>query len=121
MVLDKTGTVTEGKPKVTDLLPAPGRTEEELLCVAHRFSGGPVRVPAGSGHRGRAKDRSIPLPGGAVWGQFPARRYSGAIFRGNTSGRATPVSSIPPFRSADADALAEARAKRRCSSPATVN
>ena len=34
VVLDKTGTVTEGKPKVTDLLPAPGRTEEELLCVA---------------------------------------------------------------------------------------
>jgi Cu+-exporting ATPase len=30
-VLDKTGTVTEGKPVVTDIIPAPGFTKEELL------------------------------------------------------------------------------------------
>ncbi|MCI8624180.1 MAG: heavy metal translocating P-type ATPase [Provencibacterium sp.] len=34
VVLDKTGTVTEGKPRVTDLLPAPGVSEEELLRLA---------------------------------------------------------------------------------------
>lgn len=34
VVLDKTGTVTEGKPKVTDLLPAEGVPERELLTVA---------------------------------------------------------------------------------------
>lgn len=34
VVLDKTGTITKGMPKVTDLLPAPGISEEELLCVA---------------------------------------------------------------------------------------
>ena len=34
VVLDKTGTLTEGKPKVTDLLPADGVTEAELLCIA---------------------------------------------------------------------------------------
>ncbi len=34
VVLDKTGTITQGRPEVTDLLPAPGRTEEELLCLA---------------------------------------------------------------------------------------
>ncbi len=33
VVLDKTGTLTTGKPEVTDLLPA-GMTEEELLCLA---------------------------------------------------------------------------------------
>ena len=34
VVLDKTGTVTMGQPRVTDTLCAPGVTEEELLCVA---------------------------------------------------------------------------------------
>ena len=34
VVLDKTGTVTEGKPEVTDLLPAPGVTADELLAAA---------------------------------------------------------------------------------------
>ncbi|MEG2455772.1 MAG: heavy metal translocating P-type ATPase, partial [Oscillospiraceae bacterium] len=34
VVLDKTGTVTEGKPRVTDLCPAEGVTETELLQIA---------------------------------------------------------------------------------------
>ena len=34
VILDKTGTVTEGAPKVTDLLPAEGVTERELLTLA---------------------------------------------------------------------------------------
>lgn len=34
VVLDKTGTVTEGKPKVTDLYPAQGVTEEQLIQTA---------------------------------------------------------------------------------------
>ena len=34
VVLDKTGTVTQGRPQVTDLCPAPGVTETELLAAA---------------------------------------------------------------------------------------
>ncbi len=34
VVLDKTGTVTEGAPRVTDVLPAPGATEKSLLKLA---------------------------------------------------------------------------------------
>lgn len=34
VVLDKTGTVTEGKPRVTDICPAGGVSEEELLRAA---------------------------------------------------------------------------------------
>lgn len=34
VILDKTGTVTCGKPRLTDILPAEGITEEELLCLA---------------------------------------------------------------------------------------
>lgn len=45
VVLDKTGTVTEGKPTVTDLLPAAGVTPQELLGQAaalERFSEHPL-------------------------------------------------------------------------------
>ena len=34
-VLDKTGTITQGEPTVTDVLPAPGVQEAELLSVAY--------------------------------------------------------------------------------------
>jgi len=34
VVLDKTGTITEGKPKVTDIVPSEHISEQELLSVA---------------------------------------------------------------------------------------
>lgn len=34
VVLDKTGTITEGHPKVTDILPAAGAAAQEILAVA---------------------------------------------------------------------------------------
>ena len=34
VVLDKTGTITKGRPELTDLLPAPGWDERELLALA---------------------------------------------------------------------------------------
>lgn len=34
VIFDKTGTITEGKPKVTDLVPSGGYTKEELLRLA---------------------------------------------------------------------------------------
>ncbi len=34
LILDKTGTLTEGRPTITELKPAPGKTEEELLQLA---------------------------------------------------------------------------------------
>ncbi|MCI6041246.1 MAG: heavy metal translocating P-type ATPase [Clostridiales bacterium] len=35
VALDKTGTITTGQPRVTDVLPAPGITEEELVAAAY--------------------------------------------------------------------------------------
>ncbi len=35
VALDKTGTITSGEPKVTDILPAEGVSEEELLSMAY--------------------------------------------------------------------------------------
>lgn len=34
LVVDKTGTLTEGKPRLTNIIPAPGITEQELLTAA---------------------------------------------------------------------------------------
>ena len=45
VALDKTGTITEGNPKVTDILPASGLTETELLQSAISI-GSPKRAPA---------------------------------------------------------------------------
>ena len=39
VVLDKTGTITEGRPHVTDLLPVPGVSEEDLLTTAACLEG----------------------------------------------------------------------------------
>ena len=35
VALDKTGTITQGKPKVTDIIPVKGRSEKELLSIAY--------------------------------------------------------------------------------------
>lgn len=37
VVLDKTGTITKGEPKVTDIFPAEGMTKEELLFYAYNL------------------------------------------------------------------------------------
>jgi len=45
IVLDKTGTITRGKPRVTGVVPGPGRTEGELLRLAasaERYSEHPM-------------------------------------------------------------------------------
>lgn len=35
VALDKTGTITRGEPEVTDIIPVNGRSEKELLSIAH--------------------------------------------------------------------------------------
>ena len=35
VALDKTGTITTGQPRVTDVLPAPGVTDEQLIAAAY--------------------------------------------------------------------------------------
>ena len=62
VVLDKTGTVTEGKPQVTDVLCVPGVTEEELLCAAASLEK-PSGHPLADAIVREAARRSIPLCG----------------------------------------------------------
>ena len=60
MVLDKTGTVTEGRPRVTDLYPGEGITTEELLCVAASLEK-PSEHPLAEAIVREAEERKIPL------------------------------------------------------------
>ena len=60
VVLDKTGTVTEGKPLVTDVLCAANVTEEELLCAAASLEK-PSGHPLADAIVKEAERRSIPL------------------------------------------------------------
>ena len=87
VVLDKTGTVTQGKPRLTDCLAAEGVTEEELLCVAASVEQ-PSEHPLSRAVTEAARERSIPLcdvvdftavPGGGVHAVLHGQK----IFAGN--------------------------------------
>ncbi len=83
VVLDKTGTVTQGKPKVTDLYPLGRTTAEELLCVAASLEK-PSEHPLGAAIVEEAASRSIPLAPvegfEAVHGKGVRGRIQGADF-----------------------------------------
>ena len=87
VVLDKTGTVTEGKPRLTDCFAAEDVTEEELLCVAASVEQ-PSEHPLSRAVTEAAQERRIPLcdvtdftavPGGGV----QAKLHDKTIFSGN--------------------------------------
>jgi len=60
IVVDKTGTLTEGKPKVTHLLPAPGATETSLLTLAASLERASEH-PLGQAIVATAEERKLPL------------------------------------------------------------
>ena len=61
VVLDKTGTVTEGCPAVTDILPAAGETELSLLSLAAGLETG-SNHPLAAAVTAAAKERSVLCP-----------------------------------------------------------
>ena len=83
VVLDKTGTVTQGKPVVTDLLPQGDHREEELLCVAASLEA-LSEHPLAQAIVARAQERNIPLcpvedfeavPGQGIQGTIQGSRF----------------------------------------------
>ena len=70
VVLDKTGTVTTGRPVVTDLVTAAGRTEDELLGLAGSAERGSEH-PLGEAIASAAGDRGLPLHEAAVFEALP--------------------------------------------------
>jgi heavy metal translocating P-type ATPase len=60
LILDKTGTVTIGAPSVTQVLPAPGVSEEHLLAVAAACGFGSLH-PISRAVVGEARARGVPV------------------------------------------------------------
>jgi Cu+-exporting ATPase len=61
VVLDKTGTITRGKPALTGLHPAPGVDADELLALAAAAETGSEH-PLGAALVAAARDRALALP-----------------------------------------------------------
>ena len=61
VVVDKTGTLTEGKPRLVEVRPAPGTAPEELLRIAAAVEQGSEHPLAAAIVAG-AKERSVTLP-----------------------------------------------------------
>ena len=110
VVLDKTGTVTMGQPRVTDILCTPGVTEEELLCVAASAEK-PSEHPLAHAIVEESQARHIPLcpvsgfrsvPGGGIQATLSGE----AVLAGNTGYLAQNGVSLAAME-ADAHQLAE--------------
>ena len=82
VVLDKTGTITAGRPEVTDVVPAPGTDERDLLAVAaaveraseHPLAQAVVRAAEARGLTAQTADEVEALPGRGVVGRVDGRR-----------------------------------------------
>ena len=110
VVLDKTGTVTMGQPRVTEILCAPGVTEEELLCVAASAEK-PSEHPLAHAIVEESQARHIPLcpvsgfrsvPGGGIQATLSGE----AVLAGNAGYLAQNGVSLAAME-ADAHRLAE--------------
>jgi Cu+-exporting ATPase len=82
LVIDKTGTLTEGKPKVAVIVPAPGFTEPEILRFAasiERGSEHPLAAAIVSGAMGRGLEMSSPLAFRSITGKGVAGSIDGHL------------------------------------------
>jgi Cu+-exporting ATPase len=78
VVLDKTGTITLGKPRVTDLRPAPGWDQHELLRLAAAAESGSEH-PLGSAVAAAAADRGLALPPLETFSAVPGRGIDAVV------------------------------------------
>ena len=110
VVLDKTGTITQGQPRVTDTICADGVEEEELLSMAYALekkSEHPLARAivlwgqAEASHQAEVTDFQA-LPGNGLTARLNGKRLAG----GNLKFIRT-VAEVPAGLSAQADRLAE--------------
>jgi Cu+-exporting ATPase len=82
VVLDKTGTITTGRPEVTDVVTAPGTDERDLLVVAaaveraseHPLAQAVLRATEARGLTAPTADEVEALPGRGIIGRVDGRR-----------------------------------------------
>ena len=110
VVLDKTGTVTNGEPVVTDLLPAEGVSEEELLAAAlslekkseHPLARAVTAYAAERGTEGREVEDFSALPGNGL-----RARLDGVELLGGSLAYISSLTAIPPELRERVEALSE--------------
>jgi Cu+-exporting ATPase len=78
LVVDKTGTLTEGKPRVTSVVAALGQTENELLRLVASVEQGSEH-PLGAAVVSAAKDRGIALSVVGAFQSLTGRGVSGQV------------------------------------------
>ena len=110
VVLDKTGTITQGAPEVTDILPAEGTTEDELLRLAsaleqrseHPLARAILKRAEGEGVQVEEVSDFEALPGNGL----RATLKEGALCGGNLAYISTQVTVSSEMR-AKSESLAE--------------
>jgi Cu+-exporting ATPase len=84
VIFDKTGTVTEGKPRVTDIVPFGSMKEQQLLSIAASLEK-PSEHPLADAIVSEAKERKVPImPVGAfrsITGKGVAGRVKGTAYQ----------------------------------------
>ncbi|MDD6327273.1 MAG: heavy metal translocating P-type ATPase, partial [Lachnospiraceae bacterium] len=89
VALDKTGTITQGEPKVTDMLPVNGRSEKELLEVAYTLEK-KSEHPLARAITKRAEQDGLSafevenfhaLPGNGIWAMLNGTALYGGSYR----------------------------------------
>lgn len=78
VIFDKTGTLTEGKPALTDLLPAGGGTEAELLRLA-ASADQPSQHPLAEAIVRGAKDGGLPMSPPEAFNSIPGHGVEAAV------------------------------------------
>lgn len=78
LVVDKTGTLTEGKPKVTAVVPVPGIDEADLLTLAASLERSSEH-PLAAAIVASAKERGLPLRDVADFGSVTGKGVVGTV------------------------------------------
>jgi len=78
LVIDKTGTLTEGKPRVISVVALPGRSEDELLRLVASVEQGSEH-PLAAAVVGAAKDRGVALSAVDAFQAATGRGVSGRV------------------------------------------
>ncbi len=109
MALDKTGTITNGNPVVTDIIPVPNQTDAQLLTLAYSLES-KSEHPLSRAVVAEAQSRSLPLVSNTAFNIIAGNGLSADIdnkpvYGGNLS-FISDKCEIPPEISARADFLA---------------
>jgi len=78
VVLDKTGTVTEGQPRVTDILPTAGISREKLLSLAASLEE-KSEHPLARAIRAKAEEEHLPFPSVSDFTALPGHGVRGTV------------------------------------------